>query len=66
MGNGLLFFGLVLVLAIFVVVASQTMPTKEGFQPLVIPTPGPPAQPIIGAYWTDVRCYITPLPGSCT
>ena len=46
MGNGLLFFGLVLVLAIFVVVASQTMPTKEGFQPLVIPTPGPPAQPI--------------------
>ena len=46
MGNGLLFFGLVLVLAIFVVVASKTMPTKEGFQPLVIPTPGPPAQPI--------------------
>jgi hypothetical protein len=46
MGNGLLFFGLVLVLAIFVVVASKTMPTKEGFQPIVIPTPGPPAQPI--------------------
>ena len=46
MGNGLLFFGLVLVVAIFVVVASKTMPTKEGFQPLVIPTPGPPAQPI--------------------
>jgi len=49
MGNGLLFLGLVVLLAIFVAVASQSVtlpPVKEGFQPLVIPTPGPPAQPI--------------------
>lgn len=46
--EGLLFLSLLLFLAVCLAVVSQNRKTttKEGFQPLVIPTPGPPPQPI--------------------
>jgi hypothetical protein len=49
--KGLVFLSLVILLAIFlsVVATKKTTanPVKESFQPLVIPEPGPPAQPIL-------------------
>lgn len=43
--EGLLFLGLVLLIAVCLAVVSQKS-VKENFQPLVIPTPGPPPQPV--------------------
>ena len=47
--EGLLFLSLVLLVAVFLAVAAKKnmkQTTIEPFQPLVIPTPGPPPQPI--------------------
>ena len=45
--EGLLFLGLILLVAVALAVVSQRRgATKEGFLPLVTPTPGPPAQPV--------------------
>ena len=44
--KGILFLGLLLLLAACLAAASQVKSVKEGFKPLAIPEPGPPPQPI--------------------
>jgi hypothetical protein len=45
--EGLLFLGLIVLVAVCLAVVSQRRDsTKEGFAPIAIPTPGPPAQPV--------------------
>jgi len=57
--SSVILLGLILLLAVCLAVASQTKEVQEGFKPLTIPTPGPPAQPI-GAGETAAP-YLSPI-----